>query len=57
MCQVFSSTPLLPIRSAHPGQIEGVLREVHKNSGGKLQLLIIILPDFKGSYGECWVFN
>ncbi|KAI9076228.1 hypothetical protein K1719_041801 [Acacia pycnantha] len=50
---VFNRTPLLPIRSAHPSQIEGVLREVYKQAGkGKLQLLIIILPDFKGSYAK-----
>ncbi|KAK4286389.1 hypothetical protein QN277_002950 [Acacia crassicarpa] len=50
---VFSRNPLLPIRSAHPSQIEGVLREVYKQAGEKkLQLLIIILPDLKGSYAK-----
>ncbi|XP_028756822.1 protein argonaute 5-like isoform X2 [Neltuma alba] len=49
---VFNRTPLLPIRSAHPGQIEGLLRDVYKQSNGKLQLLIIILPDIKGSYAK-----
>ncbi|KAL3530464.1 hypothetical protein ACH5RR_009786 [Cinchona calisaya] len=59
---VFSSEPLLPFQSAHPGQIEKTLFDVHaksiarlqnkENSGKQLQLLIIILPDVKGSYGH-----
>ncbi|KAM5584344.1 protein argonaute 5 [Rosa sericea] len=57
----FHSEPLLPVQSAHPNQIERVLRDIHKQSVQRLeemgqaskhlQLLIIILPDVKGSYG------
>ena len=46
----------------HPSKIERVLRDIHKQSVQRLnemgqsskhlQLLIIILPDVKGSYGE-----
>lgn len=60
--QVFNPNPLLPIQSAHPNQIEKALVDVHKQSmaklasmgqnGKQLQLLIIILPDVTGSYGE-----
>ncbi|KAF1897375.1 hypothetical protein Lal_00035079 [Lupinus albus] len=58
---VFAPEPLVPIISAQPSQIERVLADVHKQSvsklanmklDGKLQLLIIILPDVKGSYGR-----
>lgn len=49
---VFNRTPLLPIRSVHPSHIEGALRDVSKQSSKKLQLLIIILPDIKGSYAK-----
>ncbi|KAF9594683.1 hypothetical protein IFM89_034366 [Coptis chinensis] len=53
--------PLLPMRSARSDQIERTLVEAHTlseskiaSSGqqGNLQLLIIILPDFTGSYGK-----
>ncbi|KAL0369585.1 UNVERIFIED_CONTAM: protein argonaute 5 [Sesamum angustifolium] len=57
----FNPRPLVPIRSAHPGQIEKSLSDVHAESstkfvsmkltGKQLQLLIIILPDASGSYG------
>ncbi|KAM1040513.1 hypothetical protein TB2_029352 [Malus domestica] len=57
----FHPQPLIPHQSAHPGQIERVLRDIHKMSrkkleesghkGKPLQLLIIILPDVPGSYG------
>ncbi|XP_048424946.1 protein argonaute 5 [Pyrus x bretschneideri] len=57
----FHPQPLIPHQSAHPGQIESVLRDIHKISSKKieeighkgkpLQLLIIILPDVTGSYG------
>lgn len=53
--------PVIPIHSANPNQIENALRDIHRKStaeiarkgpqGKKLQLLIIILPDFTGSYG------
>ncbi|OIW05841.1 hypothetical protein TanjilG_23627 [Lupinus angustifolius] len=57
---VFAREPLIPIISAQPSQIEKALVDVHKQSvsklanmkqEGKLKLLIIILPDVKGSYG------
>ncbi|XP_050370071.1 protein argonaute 5-like [Argentina anserina] len=52
----FSPQPLLPVQSSHPGQIEKVLRDIHKMSAQKrkqLQLLIVILPDFgDSSYGK-----
>ncbi|KAJ4841784.1 argonaute 5 [Turnera subulata] len=55
----FSQNPILPIRSADSRQIERTLHDIHKQSveklanqnGKQLQLLIIILPDIKGSYG------
>ncbi|KAL6202913.1 hypothetical protein ACLB2K_026617 [Fragaria x ananassa] len=58
---VFNPEPLVPVQSAHPSKIERVLRDIHKQSVQRLnemgqsskhlQLLIIILPDVKGSYG------
>ncbi|KDP43930.1 hypothetical protein JCGZ_05397 [Jatropha curcas] len=48
----FNPNPLIPIQFAHPGQIERVLADIHKQCTSKLQLLIIILPDFSGSYGK-----
>ncbi|KAL6270621.1 hypothetical protein ACE6H2_027532 [Prunus campanulata] len=54
----FRARPLFPIESASPGQIEEVLKDIHRKStqrlghkGKHLQLLIIILPDVTGSYG------
>ncbi|KAL3518467.1 hypothetical protein ACH5RR_021056 [Cinchona calisaya] len=57
---VFDRRPLLPTQSAHPGQIEKTLFDIHTKSIAKLQdkeyavkhlqLLIIILPDATGSY-------
>ncbi|WCJ41679.1 Argonaute family protein [Euphorbia peplus] len=55
----FNPNPLIPIKSAPPGQIERVLVDIHKQCEAKLanqakarlQLLIIILPDVTGSYG------
>lgn len=57
----FHAEPLLPVQSAHPAQIERVLRDIYKQSVQRLkeigqsdkhlQLLIIILPDVTGSYG------
>ncbi|CAK9150489.1 unnamed protein product [Ilex paraguariensis] len=54
--------PFLPIDLAHPGQIEKALYNIHAQStaklasmglpGKQLQLLIIVLPDFSGSYGK-----
>lgn len=56
----FAPMPVLPIHSAHPGQIEKTLFDIHANSTARLgtmncavkyiQLLIIILPDASGSY-------
>lgn len=58
----FNPTPLIPIDSAHPGQIEAALKDIHEQSnaqlskqghaGKQLQLLIIILPEVSGSYGK-----
>jgi eukaryotic translation initiation factor 2C len=61
--QVFNPNPLVPIRSAHSNQVEMALRDIHRQcvqkfteigqaAGKQLQLLIIILPDITGSYGE-----
>lgn len=60
--QDFHVQPLIPIESANPRQIEKVLKDIHREStkrleeighkGKYLQLLIIILPDVTGSYGE-----
>lgn len=52
---------MIPIHSANPGQIDRALMDIHKQCAAKLkeiepgkqlQLLIIILPDLTGSYGE-----
>lgn len=58
----FNPAPLIPIDSAHPGQIEAALKYIHEQSiaqlsklghaGKQLQLLIIILPEVSGSYGK-----
>ncbi|KAF5196598.1 argonaute MEL1, partial [Thalictrum thalictroides] len=48
---IFNPKPLIPVRSVRPDQIERTLVEIHNQSRGQLQLLIIILPDFSGSYG------
>nr|POE96118.1 protein argonaute 5 [Quercus suber] len=57
----FNLDPLIPIHSAHPGQIDMALMDIHKQCAAKLkeiepgkqlQLLIIILPDVTGSYGQ-----
>ncbi|XP_027345224.1 protein argonaute 5 isoform X2 [Abrus precatorius] len=54
----FNPQPLIPISFAQPTQIENVLVNIHKQCRAKLatkerlQLLIIILPDSTGSYGE-----
>ncbi|KAI3450653.1 hypothetical protein Pfo_007318 [Paulownia fortunei] len=57
----FNQRPLVPTRSAHPGQIERALSDIEAESSSKLasmkltgrqlQLLIVILPDISGSYG------
>ena len=54
-CQVFNPRPVIPISSSNPNQIEKALVDVHNRTaqqGKQLQLLIIILPDVSGSYGE-----
>ncbi|KAF5188416.1 argonaute MEL1, partial [Thalictrum thalictroides] len=48
---IFNPNPQIPVRSVRPDQIERTLVEIHNQSRGQLQLLIIILPDFSGSYG------
>ncbi|CAN1252733.1 Protein argonaute 5 [Linum perenne] len=50
----FNPNPLVPIRSERPQQLEKALRDVHYQAtqqGRELQLLIIVLPDYTGSYG------
>ncbi|TQE13298.1 hypothetical protein C1H46_001105 [Malus baccata] len=57
----FNVEPLVPFQSAHHGQMERVLRDIHRTSikrleeigqkGRHLQLLIVILPDVSGTYG------
>lgn len=47
----FCPKPVIPIRTLPPGQIERALVDVHAHAS-KLQLLIIILPDASGSYGN-----
>lgn len=54
----------MPLRRAHPEQIERTLRDIHRESmqaidkkkGEQeikhLQLLIVVLPDGSGQYGE-----
>ncbi|RXH83542.1 hypothetical protein DVH24_005795 [Malus domestica] len=54
----FNVEPLVPFQSAHHGQMESVLRDIHRTSikrleeigqkGRHLQLLIVILPDVGG---------
>ncbi|XP_059627107.1 protein argonaute MEL1-like isoform X2 [Cornus florida] len=51
----FERTPLLPIHSANPSYIEKALSDIYMKSSSmkkQLQLLIIILPDYCGSYGK-----
>ncbi|PON32555.1 Exonuclease/helicase-like [Parasponia andersonii] len=52
----FQGRPVIPSRPYPANQIERVLVDVHAQcnkilSGKQLQLLIVILPDFTGSYG------
>ncbi|XP_015577594.1 protein argonaute 5 isoform X2 [Ricinus communis] len=51
----FNPNPIIPISSAHPGQIGKTLNDIKRQCEAKLvkqlQLLIIILPDISGSYG------
>jgi len=61
-CQVFNPDPWVPIRSADSNEVEIALWDIHKQcvqkfteigqAGKQLQLLIVILPDITGSYGE-----
>ncbi|KAI4334305.1 hypothetical protein L6164_019015 [Bauhinia variegata] len=58
---IFNRDPLIPISSANSRQIDNALLNIHNQSVAKLksmqkgeeklQLLIIILPDIRGSYG------
>ncbi|MED6206019.1 argonaute 5 [Stylosanthes scabra] len=50
----FNPEPLIPITSSQPNAIERALVDLHNKCAQKrqqLQLLIVILPDLKGSYG------
>ncbi|KAK9690038.1 hypothetical protein RND81_09G100100 [Saponaria officinalis] len=49
---IFSRTPCIPPRTVHANQIEKALLDVETRSRSQLQLLIIILPDYTGSYGK-----
>uniref|UniRef100_A0A804QJ33 Piwi domain-containing protein n=1 Tax=Zea mays TaxID=4577 RepID=A0A804QJ33_MAIZE len=58
---VVNPRPFIEVRSAAPNHIENALRDVHKRAtqmlaqqavGNQLQLLIVILPEVSGSYGE-----
>ncbi|XP_059627105.1 protein argonaute MEL1-like [Cornus florida] len=51
----FERMPLLPVHSANPSYIEKALSDIYMNSSSmkkQLQLLIIILPDYSGTYGK-----
>ncbi|KAL8146423.1 hypothetical protein AgCh_004241 [Apium graveolens] len=50
----FNPQPLLPIQAANPRLIAKTLIEIHREceSRQNLQMLIIVLPDVSGSYGE-----
>nr|CAD1819865.1 unnamed protein product [Ananas comosus var. bracteatus] len=43
--------PSVEIQFANPNRIEAALADVHKKSMGRLQLLIVILPETSGYYG------
>ncbi|KAK3226875.1 hypothetical protein Dsin_006737 [Dipteronia sinensis] len=48
-------SPVFPVWSSHSSQIERALSDVHRACNDEkkpLELLIIILPDFPGSYGK-----
>ncbi|GAB2285479.1 argonaute 5 [Dionaea muscipula] len=44
--------PVIPVSSYPPNVIKKALIELHNKAKGRLQLLIIILPDQSGSYGK-----
>ncbi|XP_022866443.1 protein argonaute MEL1-like [Olea europaea var. sylvestris] len=58
----FNRRPLVPIRFANSREIEKALFDLHNDSatrlaslkltGKQLQLLIVVLPDVRGSYGQ-----
>ncbi|XP_062191356.1 protein argonaute MEL1-like [Phragmites australis] len=57
----FNPKPFVEVMSAAPNHMENALRDVHRRAtqmlakqgtGNQLQLLIVILPDFSGSYGK-----
>lgn len=61
--QVFARNPIVPINFADPRRLEETLVNIHKQSkaaisrtkpgkDSELQLLIVILPDVTGSYGQ-----
>ncbi|KAL5724067.1 Protein argonaute mel1 [Ranunculus cassubicifolius] len=45
-------TPIVPLSQARPEHIEKTLVNLHNQVQGRLQLLIVILPDFTGQYGK-----
>uniref|UniRef100_A0A162A543 Piwi domain-containing protein n=1 Tax=Daucus carota subsp. sativus TaxID=79200 RepID=A0A162A543_DAUCS len=54
----FNPQPLIPIRAGNARNIANTLNEIERDSRTRLekeehlQMLIIVLPDFSGSYGE-----
>ncbi|KAK1426252.1 hypothetical protein QVD17_14922 [Tagetes erecta] len=58
---VFKSNPVIPMCTAQPHNIERTLGDIHSrcqaqlardSPGSQLQLLFVILPEVKGSYGK-----
>ncbi|XP_051113404.1 protein argonaute 5-like [Andrographis paniculata] len=48
----FNPLPIRPFHSADPRRIEDELTEFDRATGKSLELLFVILPDARGSYGE-----
>nr|CAD1818338.1 unnamed protein product [Ananas comosus var. bracteatus] len=46
--------PSVEIQFANPNRLEAALADVQKKSMGRLQLLIVILPETSGYYGKCY---
>ncbi|XP_057428488.1 protein argonaute 10-like isoform X1 [Lotus japonicus] len=51
MGMVFNSTPVIPMKSAESAKLRKEIDEIHKQEG-RLQLLLIILPEVKNIYME-----
>ncbi|KAH9603059.1 hypothetical protein KSS87_014861, partial [Heliosperma pusillum] len=48
---VFNKNPFIPPITAPANQLERVLPDINRRAKNQLQLLIIILPDYTGTYG------